>query len=353
MSTSDRNRSSRSERMRKRRRKTRIVRGGLILAALLLLAIILMIVFAKPGKDGQEEPGSSSGEGIVNSQSVEGESTETPVPTETPEPTPEEEPVQISTEGLHSDYALLLRLSDNEILMSKAGTDRMYPASMTKIMTAIVAIENLPNLEEQITVTAEQINPAYELGASMAGFNAGETVTVRDLLYGVLLPSGADACAALADRIAGSEQAFAELMNQKAQELGMENTHFVTASGLHDPNHYTTCYDIAKLLEYAVQNDTFRTIFTSPAYTTTPTEYHPEGIPLHGTMFSQLASPQLDNGGVIEGGKTGFEDAAGRCLASLALIDGEEYILVTGHAADIDEGVPYHIADALYVYNQI
>ena len=349
MSSSNKNRNTRSERMRRRRRKKRIIRGGLILALILAAAIVLVIALGGKQEEGTDSP---SDENITISQSVPEEKEEDPVPTDTPAPTPE--PLEISTEGLHSDYALLLRLRDDAVLMDKAGTEQMYPASMTKIMTALLAIENLPNLDEQITVTAEEINPAYELGASMAGFNAGETVTVRDLLYGVLLPSGAEACAALADRVAGSETAFVDLMNQKAQELGMENTHFVTVSGLHDPNHYTTCYDIAILLKYAIQNETFRTIFTTPSYTTSATEDHPQWIALGSTMFAQLGGdPKLDNGGVIEGGKTGTEDAAGHCLASLALIDGEEYILVTGHAPDSPDGTPYIIADARYVYNQL
>ena len=199
MSSSNKNRNTRSERMRRRRRKKRIIRGGLILALILAAAIVLVIALGGKQEEGTDSP---SDENITISQSVP-EEKEDPVPTDTPAPTPE--PLEISTEGLHSDYALLLRLRDDAVLMDKAGTEQMYPASMTKIMTALLAIENLPNLDEQITVTAEEINPAYELGASMAGFNAGETVTVRDLLYGVLLPSGAEACAALADRVAGSE----------------------------------------------------------------------------------------------------------------------------------------------------
>ena len=342
--------SSGNTRRARRRRRNRIIVTGSILAVALIAAIIWVLAtgdFSR-GSDGTNFSGSVSGSEISGGSEEEaGEE----IPTETVTPTPE--PVEISTEGLYSDYALLLRLSDDEILMNKAGTEQMYPASMTKIMTALVAIENLPNLDEMVTVTAEEINPVYELGASLAGFNAGETVSVRDLLYGVLLPSGADACMALADRVAGSEEAFVELMNQKAQEIGMDNTHFVTSTGLHDPNHYTTCYDIAKLLEYAIQNETFRTVFTTHTYTTTATEYHPEGIALTSSTFFQLGPDQLDNGGVIEGGKTGTEDAAGRCLASLAQIDGEEYILVTGHAPENPEGGPLNIADALYIYNQL
>ena len=345
--------SKNTRRAARRRRRNRILVTCFVLAVVLIVAIIWILVSGDFGKNEERETEGISAESVRpgSDSSESGEKDPETVPTETVTPTPE--PVQISTEGLHSDYALLLRLRDDAVLMSKAGTEQMYPASMTKIMTALVAIENLPDLDETITVTAEEINPVYELGASLAGFDAGETVTVRDLLYGVLLPSGADACMALADRVAGSEAAFVDLMNQKAQELGMENTHFVTSTGLHDPNHYTTCYDIAKLLEYAIQNETFRTIFTTHTYTTSSTEYHPEGISLTSSTFAQLASDQLDNGGVIEGGKTGTEDAAGRCLASLAKIDGEEYILVTGHAPENPDGGALNIADAVYIYNQI
>ena len=168
-----------------------------------------------------------------------------------------------------------------------------------------------------------------------------------------MLSSGADACVALAERIAGSEQGFVELMNQKAQELGLANTHFVTDSGLHDDNHYSTCSDLAMLLNYALKNDTFRMIFSSHDYTCAPTEYHPEGLYLASTLFGKMKSDTLENGAVIEGGKTGFTDEAQLCLASLAKIQGEEYILVTAYAKGNHHTEPYHILDACAVYAQI
>ncbi len=259
----------------------------------------------------------------------------------------------IAPDSIYSSYALLIRLSDHAILLDKGGEDRIYPASMTKIMTALVAIEALPDLDEKIQLTAEQINPLYLEGASLAGFSAGETVTVRDLLYGVMLPSGAEACVALADRIAGSEADFVALMNQKAQELGLTNTHFVTDSGLHDDNHYTTCGELASLLEYALSNATFRTIFTAHSYTCTPTEEHPEGLYLASTLFQKLEADTLENGAVIEGGKTGYTEEAQLCLASLASFQGQEYILVTAHAEGNHYTEQFHIADACSIYGQL
>lgn len=259
----------------------------------------------------------------------------------------------MAPDSIYSSYALLIRLSDHAILLDKGGEDRIYPASMTKIMTALVAIEALPDLDEKIQLTAEQINPLYLEGASLAGFSAGETVTVRDLLYGVMLPSGAEACVALADRIAGSEANFVALMNQKAQELGLTNTHFVTDSGLHDDNHYTTCGELASLLEYALSNETFRTIFTAHSYTCTPTEEHPEGLYLASTLFQKLETDTLENGAVIEGGKTGYTEEAQLCLASLASFQGQEYILVTAHAEGNHYTEQFNITDACSIYGQL
>ena len=133
-------------------------------------------------------------------------------------------------------------------MMDKAASEQAYPASITKVMTAILAIENLPDLEEQLTIPEEMFAELTEQGASVAGFDPYEQVSVRSLLYGVLLPSGADACITLADHIAGSEDGFVQMMNDKASELGMEHTHFVNCTGLHDPQHYTTCEDIAALI---------------------------------------------------------------------------------------------------------
>lgn len=276
----------------------------------------------------------------------------TPTPTETPTPTPTPIPITISTEGMYSSNAYLVRLSDGEVLLNQNAQQQIYPASMTKIMTAIVGIENIPDLNTQITLSPEMFDSLYAQHASMAGLSPGETLPAIDLLYGVMLPSGAEACMGIAEYLAGSEAAFADMMNQKAAELGLTNTHFVTCTGLHDPNHYTTCEDIEKLLEYALQNETFRQIFTSSVYTTSPTAEHPDGVIFQSSVSLKTGDLTLTTG-KVEGGKTGFTDEAGLCLASAAEIGDEEYILVTAGAQGNGYTDPYHIIDAYMIYNQI
>ncbi|GFZ90217.1 peptidase M15 [Compostibacillus humi] len=260
--------------------------------------------------------------------------------------------VSISLDKLNSTNAILIRLEDQTILMQKSSEEKIYPASLTKMMTAIVAIENLTNLQKEIQLTHYTFNGLYSANASMAGFQPGEKVRAIDLLYGVMLRSGAEACIGLADHIAGSEQDFVTMMNQKAADLGMYNTHFENTTGLHNENHYTTVKDLAILLNYALQNETFREIFTASRHSTQPTNKHPEGITFYSTMFEKLNNQNII-GGEILGGKTGYTDEAGLCLASLAKVGNQEYILITAGAKGDIHSEQYNITDALAVYNSI
>jgi D-alanyl-D-alanine carboxypeptidase (penicillin-binding protein 5/6) len=273
----------------------------------------------------------------------------------TPIPSSEIEPdssISISPDKLNSTNAILIRLKDQTTLMQKNSEEKIYPASLTKMMTAIVAIENLTNLQKEIQLTHYTFNGLYSANASMAGFQPGEKVRAIDLLYGVMLPSGAEACIGLADQIAGSEQDFVAMMNQKAADLGMDNTHFENTTGLHNENHYTTVKDLAVLLSYALQNDTFREIFTSSRHSTQPTNKHPGGITFNNTMFGKLNNQNIIDGEIL-GGKTGYTDEAGLCLASLAKVDHKEYILITAGAKGDIYSEQYNITDALVVYNRI
>ncbi|SDG62774.1 D-alanyl-D-alanine carboxypeptidase family protein [Desulfosporosinus hippei] len=260
--------------------------------------------------------------------------------------------VPISPDKLNSPNAILIRLKDHTIMMRKNSEEKIYPASLTKIMTAIVAIENLPDLKDEIKLTNSTFRGLYEADASMAGFQPGEGVRAIDLLYGVMLPSGAECCNGLADQIAGSEQNFVKLMNQKAASLGMKNTHFENSTGLHNANHYTTVKELAILLSYALQNNTFREIFTSSRHSTQPTNKHPGGITFYSTMFEDLNNQNI-TGGEILGGKTGYTDEAGLCLASLARVGKQEYILISAGAKGDHHSEQYNITDALAVYNGI
>ena len=272
----------------------------------------------------------------------------------TPIPSSEIEPdssISIS-DKLNSTNAILICLKDQTTLMQKNSEEKIYPASLTKMMTAIVAIENLTNLQKEIQLTHYTFNGLYSANASMAGFQPGEKVRAIDLLYGVMLPSGAEACIGLADEIAGSEKDFVKMMNQKAADLGMGNTHFENTTGLHDENHYTTVKDLSILLSYALQNDTFREVFTSSRHSTQPTNKHPGGITFYNTMFEKLTNKNII-GGEILGGKTGYTDEAGLCLASLASVDNQEYIFISAGAKGSLYSEQFNITDAIAVYSSI
>lgn len=256
---------------------------------------------------------------------------------------------ELDISGINSPYAVLMQVRGGRVIGEINGEQQMYPASMTKIMTTIVAIENLKDLDQEITLTNEMFEGLYEQDATQAGFQPGETVRAIDLLYGVMLPSGAECCIALADTISGSEADFVTLMNEKAAKLGMSGTNFCDTTGLHDANHYSTAKDIAVLLKYALRNDTFREIIESPYHSTPATNIHPDGITFYSTMFKNLSDTVVTDGQIM-GGKTGYTGEAGHCLASFAEIDGTEYILVTGGASGT--GIP-HINDALTVYNRL
>lgn len=258
--------------------------------------------------------------------------------------------LQIDT--LHSSNAILIRLEDNNVLMEKNIKDRIFPASLTKIMTTIVAIENLEDLDRKIVLDENMFPVLKKANASMAGLEPNEEVKAIDLLYGIMLPSGADASIGLADEIAGSEEKFAQMMNGKAKELGMENTNFVNTTGLHDENHYSTIEDLATLMKNAMENETFMKIFNSYSYTTEPTNIHEEGITYYSTMFRKLKNKGLMNGEIL-GGKTGYTGEAGLCLASLSLIDNQEYILITVGAEGNSYTEAFNITDAVNVYNSI
>lgn len=229
---------------------------------------------------------------------------------------------------IESEYAVLLDVTNNTVIASRNSDTRIYPASLTKIMTLLVACEKITDTEQTFTMTYDIIAPLVNQDATRAGFSEGEAVKLIDLLYGAALPSGADATIGLAQAISGSEEAFVGLMNQKAQELGLKDTHFVNTSGLHDPDHYTTATDMAVILEFAIQNELCRKILAAYQYTTSPTPQHPQGILLESTMFSRMYGNEAENV-VIEGGKTGYTNESGHCLASFATKNGNTYIAAT------------------------
>lgn len=255
---------------------------------------------------------------------------------------------------IYSYASILYNTQTRRIIAAKNADEVTYPASLTKIMTAIVVIETIdPSeyFETYVTLDADIFEYITNANASIAGFKAGEKVRIIDLLYGVILPSGADACIGLARHISGSESGFVELMNAKATELGCENTYFVNSTGLHDINHRTTAADMLTILRYALQNDLFRTIFTTEVYTTGETNMRAEGITFRSTVFRAFTNNDYEIGYVV-GGKTGYTVEAKLCLATLAKTPTTEYILITMGAGEGDNQTAYHVMDAVKIYNE-
>lgn len=249
---------------------------------------------------------------------------------------------------LASQYYVLMDAKTARVIEGKDENEQIYPASMTKIMTLLIAVEELKDLEEEITITDEMLYGLAEANASVAGFVSGETVKVRDLFYGLMLPSGADACRALAFRIAGSEEAYVALMNERAKELGLTQTHFVNTTGLHEDEHVSTVKEIALLLRTALQNPIFKGIFETKEIITEETWAHPSGLYLISSTF-RFADESMD---YLLGGKTGFTYEAGLCLASAASKDNMDLILVTAKAPAELGYQPIHVQDAKTIYDE-
>lgn len=247
---------------------------------------------------------------------------------------------------LYSENALLIDLESNTIIAQKNADARIYPASMTKVMTVLVAAEQITDWDATFTMTQSIIDPLFLADASMAGFVHGEEVSMMDLLYGAVLPSGAEATEALAIVCAGSEEAFAELMNEKAQALGLQDTHFVDASGLHDENHYTTLSDMAIIMQAALDNPRCREVLTSVNHTSPATAQNPEGVAMTNRFLYRIR-PQQTGTVDIQAAKTGYTAQAMNCCVSYGIMEnGRAAICVTAHAWTGD----YCIADHLALY---
>ncbi len=321
---------ARKEAARKRReRERKMAMLRLLLRAILLIIIIVfsVVLLNKACKNDEK----SNTDVSHNSSALDAEVTVSDVPQTPTVPT---EAVSMSTLGsdINSEYAAVIRLDTNEVIAAKNLHQRMYPASTTKIMTALVAYENAENLDNTFIMTTELIDPLYKAEATLAGFVDGEAVTIRDLLYGTILPSGAEAAEGVAIATAGSVENFVALMNQKATELGLRDTHFSNVTGLHDEQNYSTAYDIAVILKAAMEIPFCRELLSAYQYTTSPTAQHPDGIALTGTLFSYMYGTEPEGANIL-GGKTGYVYESGYCIASFGKAEsGTEYICVTGKA---------------------
>ncbi len=236
-----------------------------------------------------------------------------------------------------SKNVVLYNLNDNEVIYEKLADEKVQIASLTKIMTTIVAIENIDDLSAQVVFTKEDFKNIASY--SQAGFKVGDKVSYLDLLYGVILPSGADAVNALVNNTLGFDD-FVSAMNALAKKLDMNDTSFSNAIGRDNELNYSTAKDVSKLLMYALSNDTFKKIFTTKEYITS------NNRKLESTINSYKDYLDIEK---IDGSKSGYTKNAGKCLASIATFDDVNYLLVVLNSS-ID--IPFSaVLDSITIYD--
>lgn len=335
-------RARRKERVLRERRRRQKQRFMMLLGLMLCLAVVLIVgAFGKKSKaDGMlskteekeqlnEMPGASTQE--TATEAVPEVKKETPVY----EFKENGQTSEIYGEEVISTHGILIDESTDTIVASKGAKDRISPASMTKVLTVLVAAENMTEeqLEDTFTMTLEITDYSYVNDCSNVGFLDGELVKVKDLFYGTILPSGGDAAVGLATYVAGSHEAFVELMNEKLDALGLSDTaHFTNCVGLYDANHYCTVYDMAVIMKAALQNDLCKKVLGEKCYTTSPTTEHPEGITISNWFLRRIEDKETS--GEVLGAKTGFVAQSGNCAVSYSISDaGTPYICVTAGSA--------------------
>lgn len=253
------------------------------------------------------------------------------------------------TPEISAGAAILIDTSSERILYSKNENEKMYPASTTKILTAILTIENC-NLEDVVTVPYEAIS-SIPSGYSIAALQPGEQLTVEQLLQLLLVHSANDAANVLAYHVSGSIENFANLMNQKISELGLENTHFTNPSGIHDENHYTTAYDLAIIMKYCMKNSTFRNL-SSLKYCTIPAtnKYEERIFNTTNELLTNNSSSNYYYKYAIAG-KTGYTTEAKNCLVSVSNKDNLELICVVLSAGLYSNNVSARFTDTKALFN--
>jgi D-alanyl-D-alanine carboxypeptidase (penicillin-binding protein 5/6) len=337
---------------------------AVLLVALVITFITLKVSHNKPDvpdlPDETDPPSESVGVGEP-SESTPLESVITPPPATLKEwqtfgksasecrPVSDGNTVTLASTKIYSNNAIMVNATTGKVICEHEADTRIFPASMTKLMTVIVACELIEDMNDTFTFTTELLY-SIEKGATQAYFKAGNPVPMKDLLYGVILPSGADACLGLAVSLAGSEEEFVKLMNKKALELGCYDTHFMNVSGLHHEEHYSTVRDIATIMAYAMENSYLRKIITARSYKTIAPVDRADGT-LYCNWQSGYAADPSSKATMI-GAKSGYTELAGRCLASISRTEsGVEYIIVTAGAFSNDEklGTEQSFADVRYL----
>lgn len=386
-------RRKRIEEMKRQKRQAELMQKCVIPAAVVFLLIVVVVVVriagsSRRGRDGEEssassvgqvasqesgaagnadtpessltgsdtpESGTAENDGTSESSAAGGADDEPdnpatgsseaygPFPTEKPQPETYEAVSTAATTGfadsIISEYGVVIDVADNKILAQRGAKTRISPASMTKVLTVLTAADALgiggedwesnPILDETFTITIQITDYSFVNDCSNVGFDVGEEVTVRDLFYGTILPSGADAALGLAMYVAETHEGFVELMNQKLEELGLsDSSHVTNCVGLYDAEHYSTVYDIGVILKVAADNPFCREVLSAHTYNTAPTDQHPEGLLISNWFLRRIED--RDTHGEVICAKTGYVVQSKSCAASLAADgSGREYICVT------------------------
>ena len=342
-----------AQRPMQRKRQRGLSNGtlALILGVLVvvLVALIITLVVIKSDSDGSKD-----NDNITNNS--EAASTPASTPESTPESTPNDSAevganpnlpnwklqisnpkafvptttsstINLSANQIYSNNIIMVERATGNVVCEYGADTKIYPASMTKIMTVIVACDLIDDMNKTFTFTKELLY-SIEKDATNAGFQENTPTPMIDLIYGAILPSGADACLGLANALTESEAAFVELMNKKAAEIGCTNTHFTNSTGLHDTNHYSSVRDIATIMSYAMENPFLREVLTTKRYKTIASITVSDG-----TLYYKWTPSVSSTKATMIGAKSGYTPEAGRCLASVSkTADGREYVIVSAGA---------------------
>lgn len=363
-------RRARLERMKREKRRAQLISrwvpvGGLIFFVVCVVCVVAAVRGSAPKQGhvrGRGEKIEYAPEGILPTQTlakkkkdIDGMGTESEGD---PNGKPKELFAAYSTmatkefdEDIVSRYGIFIDAEEGEILAQRDAYERMNPASMTKILTLLVAAEHVKEeqFSDTVSITVDITDYCYINECSIAGYDLYDTATVIDLFYGTVLPSGADAALALAKYVAGSHEAFVELMNEKLEELGLsETTHFTNCVGLYAEDHYSTAYDMAMILKAASDNEFCREVLSAHTYTTAPTMGNPEGLQLSNWFLRRIEDRDIY--GEVLCGKTGYVKESGHCAASLGVDRyGREYLCVTASS----KGNQQCITDQVILYQSL
>lgn len=244
---------------------------------------------------------------------------------------------------VNTPSCILLNLNTGKILYSKNANEKYYPASTTKVMTAILALENC-NLTDMATVSHDAVFNV-PVGYTNAALVEGEEISIRDLLYALMVPSANDAAFVLAEHIAGTVDNFSDMMNQKAEEIGCKNTHFVNPNGIHSEDHYSTAYDLALIGQYAMKNEALRKIVSTTQYTLPTTNKYDKTDRILSTTNELIKTSSRYYYEYATGCKTGYTDAAKNCIIATAKKDNVELLAVVLYGSRSEDGISLREVD--------